>query len=337
MRSSGSIKSGLGRDGSWLSVMAALALVEFAWWAIVWSQGIAPAPFIAPYLAGAGATFGAALALRLLSRRNLPSKLSLALGVLVVAASASLFLPLKFAIPKEIPFWLDAPLAGFERQIFGSDPWFVLNAILGWATPAIDLIYAFWLPTQLTVMFSVMLQPPSAAKSRALTAYFICWFVLGVAAAALLSSVGPIFYDRLYGGADFSGLAEALRTRGATFAVGESDAMWAAYAADRPSMVSGISAMPSLHVAISFWIVLAARAIAPRLKWLALAYFLFIWIASVQLGWHYVLDGAAGALGVLAIWVFAGPIERRVAHGRSAMSGDTKVRLASTENSRSRE
>ena len=318
-------------------MMILLAVVEFAWWAIAWSQEIAPAPFIAPYLAGAGVTFGAALALRLVSRRDLPSKLSLALGVVVVALSASLFLPLKFAIPKEIPFWLDAPLAGFERRILGTDPWLLLDAGFGWATPAVDLIYGFWLPTQLTVMFSVMLLPPSTAKSRALTAYFLSWFALGVAAAALLSSAGPIFYDRLQGGSDFSGLAEALRARGATFAVRESDAMWVAYAEDRPSLVSGISAMPSLHVAISFWIFLAARILAPPLRWVALAYFLFVWIASVQLGWHYVLDGAVGALGVLVIWALAGPIERRIAHGKAARSGETKARLAPTEKSLSRE
>ena len=101
-----------------------------------------------------------------------------------------------------------------------------------------------------------------------------------------------------------------------------------------------LAALPDVDV---LWVRLRNRideemlSAAPRLKWLALAYFLFIWIASVQLGWHYVLDGAAGALGVLAIWTFAGPIERRITHGRAALSGDTKARLASTENSRSRE
>jgi hypothetical protein len=42
--------------------------------------------------------------------------------------------------------------------------------------------------------------------------------------------------------------------------------------------------MPSLHVAISFWIWLAARSLAPRLVPFALGYAVFIWIASVQLG-----------------------------------------------------
>ena len=319
--------------------MVVLGALEFLWWAIVWALNIAPAPRPFSYLAGAGVTFLIALAVRLSFRRSveLPSKLGLVLGVLFVAGSASLFLPLKFAIPKEIPFWLDVPLAAFERRAFGTDPWAISQAIFGAATPAIDLIYAVWLPTQLVVMFSVMLRPPSPAKSRALTAYFLCWFVLGVAAAVAFSSVGPIFYDRLYGGSHFSGLGDALRTRGATFALTESDAMWVSYAKDRPGLIAGISAMPSLHVAISFWMILAARSIAPRLTWLAVAYFLFVWIASVHLGWHYVLDGAFGALGVFGIWVVAQSLERRIAHGRTARSGAINARLAPTENNLSRE
>lgn len=295
--------------------MTLLAAAELAWWVIAWTKGIAPVPFLTPFLAGSITAFCVALGLRMYFRRGspLPSFPTLVVGLLVVAFSASLFLPLKSAIPKEIPFWLDAPLAEFERQVFGTDPWVILHATLGWATPAVDLIYALWLPTQLVVLFTLMFLPPSATKSRALTAYFMCWFLLGVAAAAALSSAGPIFYNRLYGSSHFDGLAEALRVGGATFAIAESDAMWSAYANDRPSLIAGISAMPSMHVAISFWIVLTARSISPRLTWIALAYFVLISIASVQLGWHYVSDGILGALGVLAIWAAAGPIEQRLA------------------------
>ena len=64
--------------------------------------------------------------------------------------------------------------------------------------------------------------------------------------------------------------------------------------------------MPSIHVAISLWIVLVVRAMVPKLTWLATAYFVLIWIGSVQLGWHYVSDGLVGALGMWGIWWLAG-------------------------------
>jgi hypothetical protein len=160
------------------------------------------------------------------------------------------------------------------------------------------------------VLFTVMLEPPSSAKSRAMIAYSLAWFVLGVGAAMLFSSAGPLFYDRLFGGNDFALLGETLRSRGAWVAIAESDAMWTALADGRPGLVAGISAVPSLHVAISLWMFLTARSMARRVAPFALSYFILIWIASVQLGWHYASDGLAGAAGMLAIWAAAGAIER---------------------------
>jgi hypothetical protein len=129
----------------------------------------------------------------------------------------------------------------------------------------------------------------------------LAWFVLGVVAGLLLASAGPIFYDRLFGGGRFGALTQRLAGR-AWMAEAESDAMWASFASGRPGLVAGMSAMPSLHVAITVWIWLTARSLAPAAAPIALAYVVFMWIASVQLGWHYVSDGLVGALGMGALW-----------------------------------
>ena len=160
------------------------------------------------------------------------------------------------------------------------------------------------------VLFTVMLEPASAAKSRALIAYTIAWFLLGVAAATIFSSAGPIFYDRLFGGSEFALLRDTLQARGAAVVLAESDTMWAAFESGDPGLVAGISAVPSLHVAISLWIFLTARTMAPRLAKWALGYFVFIWLASVQLGWHYVSDGIVAVIGMLLIWGLAGVVDR---------------------------
>jgi hypothetical protein len=231
----------------------------------------------------------------------------LILATLLVALGASLFLPLKYAIPAQVPFWLDTPLALGERQVFGTDPWRIADHLFGWALEPVDRVYGLWLPVQSLALFSVILLPASAAKSRALVAYAMAWFLLGVVAAAVCASVGPIFYDRLLGGHQFADLAERLDGH-AWMVRGEADAMWASFASGRPGLVAGISAMPSLHVAISFWIWLALRHLAPRLAPLAGAYAIFIWVASIQLGWHYVSDGLSGLVGILAIWWLGGRI-----------------------------
>lgn len=305
----------LGEDLRWLAVMAAMTGLELAWWAACWSAGIAPAPYLLTYLLLASAGLAGALALRLAvyPRSERCGWGSVVLGTALVALGASLFLPLKFAIPGQIPFWLDVPLADGERALFGNDPWLLLDRLVGWAAVPVDRVYGLWLPVQSLVLFTVILQPPSPAKSRALIAYSSAWFVLGVATATLLSSAGPIFFDRLVGASDFAPLHEMLRNRGAWMVLAESDAMWASLASGRPGFVAGISAVPSLHVAISLWIYLTARTMAPRTAPFALAYVVFMWVGSVQLGWHYASDGLAGILGMLAVWWLANWLARQPA------------------------
>jgi len=294
----------LSADAVWLWVMASVTAVEAAWWAVTWLMGIAPAPYVFTYLALAFAGLGAASMLRLAlqPKAATPNWSSAVPATFLVGLGASFFLPIKYAIPKLVPFWLDYPLARAERTMFAADPWAILDRCLGWAVVPMDRLYALWLPTQALILFLLILQPPSAAKSRALIAYFLAWFVLGVVAASLFSSAGPIFYDQLFGGTTFAALREALQHRGAWLAVAESDKMWASLASGRPGIVAGISAVPSIHVAISVWVFLTARRMAPRAGGCALAYAIAIWIGSVQLGWHYVTDGLAGLVGMLAIW-----------------------------------
>jgi len=203
----------LGEDGRWLAGMAATVVAELAWWIVCYRSGFAPLPLLSTYLAFAFAALGAAYVLRtgLNPARPRAPWPPLVLGALLTGIGGSLFLPLKFAIPKEVGFWLDLPLAAAERRLFNGDPWRMLDHLFGWATVPIDRIYGLWLPVQLLVLFLLMLEPASRPKSRALIAYTVAWLALGVAAATLLSSAGPIFYDRLFGGGQFTALAETLQ------------------------------------------------------------------------------------------------------------------------------
>lgn len=316
------------RERRWLALMAGLTFVELVWWAICWRAGLAPAPRLGISTVLALAALLAAFALRatIRPRGEHASWGALLLGTILIAVGASLFLPLKYAIPGQIHFWLDAPLALGERHVFGADPWRIADRAFGWALVPVDRIYALWLPVQSVVLFSVLLLPPSARKSRALSAYSLAWFLLGVVAALLCASAGPIFYDRLLGSQQFAGLAAPSRA-GAWMVRSESDAMWTSFASGRPGLVAGLSAMPSLHVAISVWIWLTARNLAPAVAPVALAYAVFMWVASVQLGWHYVSDGIVGALGMLAIWWLAD----RIAGDDLARTTDESLRSLPTD------
>jgi len=286
-------------DSQWMIPVALILAVESCLWMVAFAAGLAPLPPVIPYIPffvpGLILVLGyyAALAGRRSEFAAFRERLGPALaGAMMMLLGFGLLTAFKTSIPALNPFWLDQTLATAERAIFGTDPWRITHAVLGGATRVIDVFYALWFPLQSIVLCAILFQPPSEHKTRALISYALFWILLGIVAAVLLSSVGPIFYDRLTGSSEFAGLEEI----GAPIARTMSDMLWTAYTTHSTNVGNGISAAPSLHVAIAAWTALALRN---RLMWLYVA---AIWVASVHLGWHYVFDGLAGIAGALAIW-----------------------------------
>ena len=305
------------RERDWLIPVAFLMAIELsAWWAL-YAAELAHPPAIAGYQILAFTALAPVLCFRLLSTprplerlrqmaREDPARIGgLVAGMQLFVLGASLFGALKAAIPKLVPFWLDGPLAQVERTVFGTDPWQLSNLLLGWATPAIDIVYASFLPIHLLAVFTLLAAAPSRAKTRALVSLYLAWLVVGVGGAFALSSVGPIFYDRAFGGGMFSALTQTLHAA-APIAVRTSDLMWQYHVTDTPAVATGISAMPSMHVGLSLWLALISRG--RRYAPLAWIYYSTIWLGSVHLGWHYVSDGLVASVAMLLLWRAAGTL-----------------------------
>lgn len=232
--------------------------------------------------------------------RNRSRIFAVVLGVQVLALGGSAFNSLKVALPASVPFWADAPIAAMEHQIFTMHPWQVTQAMFDWATPAIDLMYGLWFPIAVVGTYSVLGMDPSPLKTRAMVSQALIWLILGIGGAYLLSSAGPLFYDRIYGGELFAPMLETLRRDGADLAIRTSDMLWRAYTANSVEVGTGISAMPSLHVGIALWLALVMDQ--SRFRVVGWSYYVFVWIGSVHLGWHYAADGLAATIGTLVIW-----------------------------------
>jgi hypothetical protein len=129
--------------------------------------------------------------------------------------------------------------------------------------------------------------------------------LMGVCGQYLLSSAGPVFYDRIVGGADFNGLAARNAVHAPFVGLGV-DVLWRAYSTHSNQVGGGISAMPSMHVATTTWIAVTLTYLSPRLRVPAWGYWLAIFIGSFALGWHYFLDSVVGTVGALSCWVIAG-------------------------------
>jgi hypothetical protein len=231
-------------------------------------------------------------------RAELPRFVNALIGLQIIAISSGAFTALKASIPTISPFWLDVNLAQAE-VVFGFAPWQVSHAALGWATPAIDLLYWSWFTVQPVALYTILLSKPSPRKSRALVTFALTTLIIGVFAAYVFSSAGPIFYDRIYGGHTFAALTAVLSQQAPKMMFAQ-DLLWQAYTTHTTRLGNGISAMPSFHVALCTWLMLVTRD--TRFSLPSRIYFVLIWIGSIHLGWHYFSDGLVASIGVLLLW-----------------------------------
>src|SRR5690606_4200634 len=122
-------------------------------------------------------------------------------------------------------------------------------------------------------------------------------------AAIALSSVGPVLYERIYGIDRYSALMAMIDGS----AVGDymrqaSGYLFGNYQSGGHRPGTGISAMPSMHLAV---VTLNAHMLTRLNRWLGAlgwTYAAAILLGSVYLGWHYAVDGYLSIAVVTLIW-----------------------------------
>ena len=228
------------------------------------------------------------------------------LFMLMVLYFAYAFMSFKKAIPLYVPFYADPWLAGLDRAIFGMDAWRITHSVIGdRGTVAIDRIYGLWFPIMMLYVGWFCFTRDQALQLRGLLTYVLVWAVLGNFVALALSSVGPCFYEHFYSDPQFAPMVAQLKATHAShglFAPRAMDYLIDSIGKDR--LGAGISAMPSLHVAIAFLCFLVAWEYGRHwwAKLLGALFFLFILVGSVHLGWHYAADGIVSVIVTGLIW-----------------------------------
>jgi len=228
------------------------------------------------------------------------------LGTLLVAVQMAILTWTKIMLPLASPFWADPLLAGIDRAVFRAEPWRIAEILFGWAAPMIDGAYVTWVLVKFITLAAVLAAAESRKKAQALLAYFLIMACTALG-QYLLSSGGPVFYARLGFGDRFGALPVEPWVKVTT------SYLWTDYLRAGGDVGTGISAMPSLHVAIALWFALLTRSYFPRAAALGYLYFALILIGSVLLGWHYAADGIAAIAITLISWRVAGiaPLTKR--------------------------
>lgn len=236
---------------------------------------------------------------------------------LPMLATVVVFMPffskLKSMIPLFNDFGWDATFIAWDRAIFlGRDAWEVFQPALGY--PLVTAILAFLYHAWMLLIYVgtlVLLFYRSAVRARRqyLLGFFLIWTVIGGLMATIFASVGPCFMEPIMGDPHFAAQMAYLETANAQIPVMTlhvQDLLLGWYQNHERGLGSGITAMPSMHVAMAMLFWLAARRISPAADRTFGAFFAVIWIASVHLAYHYAVDGLVSVAATYALWRLAG-------------------------------
>ena len=230
----------------------------------------------------------------------------------------SAFNTIKVLLPDFTELNFDATLSDLDRRLHGGDPWRMLAAFLGedWQ----HLIQALYLPgwtyaVMLLTGYICIAKRAQAVRGQYVTVFLVTWPLLGNVVAALCLSDGPAFYGRITGDAErFGPLVEMLsRTRDNPFsAYMLQNALWMLQQTQSATEGSGISAFPSLHVAMATLVCLGLASLNPRYALYGVPFLSGVFVGSIVLGWHYAVDGYASVILVCALWFVVATLRKAV-------------------------
>lgn len=230
---------------------------------------------------------------------------------------------LKVCIPFVNVRSFDAALARLDETLHGGlAPTRFLVELLGDGSlaPWIDRWYDVWLLTIVVGLAFFACASDRLLRRRVVLSCVMLWS-LGAWLYLAIPAVGPVFVE----GKTWEPVADRLPRATAGQAV-----LWRNYQAVRSVRAGdpghfdhrlGVAAMPSLHVAFhvlfALWLWRVSRVLAVGMACLAA----LTLVGSVLTGWHYAVDGYAGALlAAFCFWI-APRLERPDASAESGESG----------------
>jgi hypothetical protein len=243
--------------------------------------------------------------------------LEFAVAMTVVNATIMMFVNLKQFIPAINERLYDSPIWRLDGWLhFGVDPAVVVSQLAAdhGVLPWLDRAYLLFYPAQVIVpLVFLVAKPLRPQRGRFFFAYCLLW-MLGGAMYVAWPTLGPIYYR-----------SSRFWLEQAPYATYLQEMLMRDYIRFRTDptfytvkLYQGVAALPSLHVGV-----LALFAIATS-RWRMVAATLWLltaitFVGSLALGWHYAVDGYAGALLAFLSWQTARLLVQEEREGRGVL------------------
>ena len=235
----------------------------------------------------------------------------------ITIAFMPFFSTLKSMIPLFNDFDWDPVFIAWDRTLFlGHDAADALQPLFGYplVTALLAVLYHAWIMLiYVGVLFFLFYRAAEPVGRQYFLGFVLIWTVIGGGLATVFASVGPCFVGPIFGDATFDAHMAYLRAADQQFPVltlNVQDLLLQWYHEGERGLGSGITAMPSMHVAMAQLTWLGMRRVSRTAGWWFFAFFVVIWIGSVHLAYHYAVDGLVSVIATAAIWSGSGALLR---------------------------
>ena len=241
-------------------------------------------------------------------------------ALLLIPVILSAYTWFKFQISEINYFSFDELLYNLDLSLFTNiEPWRLLHPFVGhpWMTIALDKLYHpvwFWVLTAM-VLWHALGGHSLKTRVQFFVSYIVVWGLLGNLGALLMSSAGPCYFDRVTSVPNpYIPLFEYLQSvnlQSSLESLELQEKLWSLHINNVLEYGSGISAMPSLHVATATLFALSAWKVSPPIGGVLFLFTFIIFIGSIHLGWHYAVDGLFSIPATWLIWHYTGKVLAR--------------------------